>query len=92
MYEDGQLLVHTGYNSYDDKEIALIAKDGTRTVIADGVSWVRRVDKNTTLYISDNDLYSYDGKEKTRLLTDVDQMWCRDTLAGTTIDLGWYGY
>ena len=61
-------------------------------VIADGVSWVRRVDKNTTLYISDNDLYSYDGKEKTRLLTDVDQMWCRDTLAGTTIDLGWYGY
>ena len=29
---------------------------------------------------------------KTRLLTDVDQMWCRDTLAGTTIDLGWYGY
>ena len=92
VYEDGQLLVHTGYNSYDDKEIALIAKDGTRTVIADGVSWVRRVDKNTTLYISDNDLYSYDGKEKTRLLTDVDQMWCRDTLAGTTIDLGWYGY
>lgn len=87
VYEDGQLLVHTGYNSYDDKEIALIAKDGTRTVIADGVSWVRRVDKNTTLYISDNDLYSYDGKEKTRLLTDVDQMWCRDTLAGTTIDL-----
>lgn len=89
LYEDGQLLVRTEYNNYDDYEIAMIAKDGTRTVIADGVSWFRRTDKNTLLYISDNDLYCYDGKEKTRLLTDVDRVWCRSAMSASTISMGY---
>lgn len=72
LYEDGQFLVKT-----DEEEIALIGKDGSRTVIADDVTLARRVDEDNLFYVSDGDLYFYNGKERRRIATDVEMMWTR---------------
>ena len=36
-----------------------------------------RVDEDNLLYLSDGDLYCYDGKEKKRVATDVDYFWAK---------------
>ena len=85
LYEDGQYLVKTGRNSDGSFELAMIDKSGNKTVIADDVTRFVRVDSSTLLYISDGDLYRYNGKDKTRVATDVDFFWCREYMTSTQI-------
>ena len=33
------------------------------------------MDKNNLLYIQDGELYNYNGKEKTRLASDITRFW-----------------
>ena len=89
VYEDGQVCVYTGNRSGGlSFELTLANKDGSQTVIADDVSYYLRVDKNNLLYISDGDLYWYNGKDKKRVVTDVDYFWVRDTMEdGQSIDM-----
>lgn len=91
LYEDGVLMVYTGYRNYYGYELTMIASDGTAKIIGDNVTQYVRVDKSTLLYISDGDLYSYNGKEKKMVETDVDWLW---TLHSMKVEqqLGMYDY
>ncbi len=75
-----------GINVFDDEtvlaytakgELSMFDKNGENTVIADDVTQFRRTDKNI-VYISDGDLYRYDGKRKTRIKSDVSVFFCKE--------------
>lgn len=74
VYEDGNTYVYTDASSRG-AELTCIGKNANRTVVADDVQQYIRMDKDNLLYIQDGDLYSYSGKEKTRLASDITRFW-----------------
>ena len=78
VYKDGVISLYTDHNQ-NGYELTLLQKDGTKNLIADEVTEYLRVDKDTLLYLSDGDLYCYDGKEKKRVATDVDCFWAKSS-------------
>lgn len=89
LYSDGVVLAYTDYRSGYGYELTMFESDGTKSIIADDVTQYIRVDKSTLLYISDDDLYLYDGKEKTRIRSDVDYLWSQNAME-TSQEFGWY--
>lgn len=75
LYSDEVVLAYTGYREYYGYELTMFDSKGNKTMIADDVTQYIRVDKSTILYISDNDLYVYDGKEKTLLQSGANYIW-----------------
>ena len=78
IYEDGVISLYTDHNQ-NGYELTLLQKDGTKNLIADDVTEYLRVDEDNLLYLSDGDLYCYDGKEKKRVATDVDYFWAKSS-------------
>ena len=74
LYDDGIILTRGEYGNYG-YELTMFSADGTENIIGDRVTQYVRVDKSNLLYISDNDLYLYNGKEKTKVRYDVDCLW-----------------
>lgn len=74
VYEDGNIYVYTDASSRG-VELTCIDKDANRTMVADDVQQYIRMDKNNLLYIQDGELYNYNGKEKTRLASDITRFW-----------------
>jgi hypothetical protein len=91
LYGDGVILAYTGYRSYSGFELTMINAKGETTLIGDNVTQYIRVDKSTLLYISDGDLYSYNGKEKKMVRSGIDWLWSQNSIE---IDntFGWYDY
>ena len=58
----------------------MISEDGKQVIIADDVSQYIRADEKNILYISDGDLYVYDGKERKMLGLDVDYFWTKNEM------------
>lgn len=75
VYEDGSSTAYTGYRRGYGAELTMFSKKGDKTLIADDVTSYIRVDKNNMLYISDGDLYWYNGKEKKLLKSGVSYVW-----------------
>lgn len=82
VYEDGVITVYTG-SRHGGYELTMINKKGKTTVIAEDVTQYIRVNKNLLLYISEGDLYQYDGKEKSRVKSNVDYLWCMNAMEYT---------
>ena len=80
LYSDGVILAYTGYRSYSGYELTMIDSKGETTLIGDNVTQYIRVDKSTLLYISDGDLYSYNGKEKKMVRSEVDWLWSQNSM------------
>lgn len=81
LYSDGVILAYTGYNrSYSGFELTMIDSKGETTLIDDNITQYIRVDKSTLLYISDGDLYSYNGKEKKMVRSEVDWLWSQNSM------------
>lgn len=80
LYSDGAILAYTDYRGNYGFELTMVSAKGEKTRIADDVTQFIRVDKSTLLYISDEDLYSYNGKEKVSLQRDVDYVWSRNSM------------
>jgi hypothetical protein len=91
LYGDGAILAYTGYRSSSGYELTMIDSKGEATIIADNVTQYIRVDKSTLLYISDDDLYCYDGKTRTMVASDVDYVWSLESMEIENT-LGWYDY
>lgn len=80
VYDDGSVVAKT-YQDYDGAgELILLNEKGEKTILADEATYFVRTEASEMLYISDQDLYVYDGKEKTRVANDVDRIWCRETM------------
>lgn len=79
VYDD-MILVATMGNSYSEYELSMISEDGKQVIIADDVSQYIRADEKNILYISDGDLYVYDGKERKMLGLDVDYFWTKNEM------------
>lgn len=80
LYEDGKLVVYTDYRYSSGYEMGLVDKKGEMTLLADGVGSITRADNNLMFYISDGDLYMYDGKDKKMVCSDVDMFWAKEQL------------
>lgn len=80
LYEDGVIMAYTGYRSSSGYELSMINAKGEMTLIADSVDQYIRVDKSTLLYISDGDLYYYNGKEKTFVQYGVEWLWSQHAM------------
>lgn len=91
LYSDGVILAYTGYRSYYGYELTMIDSNGEVTLIGDNITQYIRVDKSTLLYISDDDLYSYNGKEKNMVRSDVDWFWSQNSM-DILHTFGWYDY
>jgi len=91
LYSDGVILAYTGVRASLGHELTMIDSKGKTTLIGDNVTQYIRVDKSTLLYISDGDLYSYNGKEKSMVRSEVDWFWSQNSME---IDntFGWYYY
>ena len=89
LYSDGMILAYTGYRSNGGYELTMIDSKGESTLIAEDVSKYIRVDKSNLMYISDGDLYVYNGKEKILVRTEVDQFWCQNPME-IEKSLGWW--
>ena len=79
IYEDSCVIGVTDKSSNTKKyqyEITMYYPNGNKVRIAEDVTWHIRIDKKTVLYLSDGDLYTFNGKTKTRIGTDVDIVWC----------------
>ena len=80
VYDDGSVVAKT-YQDYDGAgELILLNEKGEKTILADEATYFVRTEASEMLYISYQDLYVYDGKEKTRVANDVDRIWCRETM------------
>lgn len=79
VYDD-MILVATMGSSYSEYELSMISENGNQVIIADDVSQYVRADEKNMLYISDGDLYVYDGKERKLLGLDVDYFWTKDKI------------
>lgn len=79
VYDD-MLLIAADNNDYFEYELSMISENGKQVIIADDVSEYIRADEKNILYISDGDLYVYDGKERKLLGLDVDYFWTKDKM------------
>ncbi len=89
LYENGDVLAYTGYRNYSGYELTLFNSNGEKTIIGDNITQYIRVDKSTLLYISDDDLYVYDGKSKSLVHTDVEWLWSLNSM-GIQQSFGYY--
>ena len=81
IYEDGSILAYTDYsNRNGDYELSMFNSKGEKTVIADEITQYVRVDSKTIMFISDGDLFVYNGKDKTLIQNDVDYFWCKSSM------------
>ena len=80
LYSDGVILAYTGYRSYSGFELTMVTANGETVLVGDNITQYVRVDKSTLLYISDGDLYSYNGKEKKMVRAEVDWLWSRNSM------------
>ena len=80
VYEDGTVLAYTGYSRGSGYELSMFGPNGEETKIADHVSQYLRVDERLLLYISDGDLYSYNGREKTLVSDNAGWIWSKNAM------------
>lgn len=96
LYDDGVVLAYTGYRNYSGYELTMVNSKGETTLIGDDITQYIRIDKSTLLYISDGDLYSFNGKEKKLIASDVDWLWSNNSMEisktlGYGYDYDYYG-
>lgn len=79
VFEDGTMLAgdrtdtnDAGLSVYD---MILVNDKGESSYLADGVTQVFFFGKDNILYVSDGDLYHYNGKERELLVQGVDYLW-----------------
>ena len=89
LYSDDVILAYAGYREGSGYELVMINAKGEQTYIAEDVTQYVRVDDSTLLYISDGDLYYYNGKEKKLVETGVDMVWSRNAME-IKEDLNWF--
>lgn len=85
VYADGKVLASTS-PSYEGYELSISGIHSNMEYLADDVTAYWRLNENDLFYISDGDLYLYDGKEKELIAYDVDYMWCLNTMETTLED------
>lgn len=93
VYEDGQICLNRGngavrvstVSNTEPSELTLIDSDGTSQTIAEDATQYVKFGKNDLLYLSDGDLYYYDGKDKTRVISDVDGIWAQEAVPWVTM-------
>ena len=79
VYTDGKVLASTS-PSYDGYELSISGIHSKMEYLADDVTAYWRLNEDDLFYISDGDLYLYDGKNKELIAYDVDYMWCLNTM------------
>lgn len=88
LFNDGKVLAYTGYKNNSGYELTMFDSKGESTFISDNVTQYIRVDKSTMLYISDDNLYFYNGKEKQLVKNGVEWIWSKNTME-TDKTLNW---
>lgn len=72
IYEDDSVFAYAEYQPYVGYELVMFDSKGEKTQIANEVSKYVRVDTSTILYISNGNLYSYNGKNSQKIKDNVE--------------------
>lgn len=75
-YEDGSTLVWTDYMYENGGMLARISKTGEEELVAEEISRFRVLNDGKILYLIDDELRLYDGKEDEVVAGDTDYFWC----------------
>ena len=89
IYSDGVIGGYTGYDYGAGYELTLIFPDGEKVRVADEITGHVRVGEKKVMYLSDGNLYIFDGKERIRLKKGVSSFW---SLSEMEIDTFLYWY
>ena len=95
IYNDQVVEAITEMSFSDRVELEItLFENGEKTVLDDEISQVLRGDNAQYLFINDGDLYCYNGKEKSKLQTNVDWVWARNTMEYTEFsgDSEYFGF
>lgn len=72
VYEDCVILASTNRSSdYLSFDLVMRTEEGERLIVAENVKMSVRVDEDTLLYISGEDLYCFDGQERRLIAQDI---------------------
>ena len=79
VYDDNTVFAFT-YRTNSEYEVTVFDAKGKKTVVDNNITEYWRADKNTVLYLSGGDLYSFDGKENKRIMNSVRWVWCKENM------------
>ena len=79
VYDDNTVFAYT-YRTNSEFEVTVFDAKGKKTVVDNNITEYWRADKNTVLYLSGGDLYSFDGKENKRIMNSVRWVWCKENM------------
>jgi len=91
LYEDGILAAYTESSGYS-YELTLFDKNGESTLISDSVYQYMRLGNKYILYLSDGDLYCWNGEESERIDEDVEDFWAQNPMEDTVVLPLFMGY
>ena len=79
VYDDNTVFAYT-YRTNSEFEVTVFDAKGKKTVVGNNITEYWRADKNTVLFLSGGDLYSFDGKENKRIMNSVRWVWCKENM------------
>lgn len=83
-YQDGSLLAFTDitgtFDGAPSYELTTFSKEGSAKYVADGVTAYERINGSMIVYLSEGDLYLYNGKSHIKLKNAVDIIWISNSM------------
>ncbi len=97
LYDDGTILAYSDMDTYSGYELSMYSPNGEVAVIGENITQYIRIDKSKILYISDGDLFCFNGKENKLMQSDVSWIWSKDSMDVTKVFateemFDYYGY
>jgi len=96
LYDDGTILAYSDKDSYSGYELSMFSPNGDVVVIGENVTHYIRIDKAKYLYISDGDLFCFNGKESKLIQSNVAWVWSQNMdiarIFATEDMFDYYGY
>ncbi|MBQ9814702.1 MAG: hypothetical protein IJM53_03315, partial [Lachnospiraceae bacterium] len=89
FYEDGMIIARTGFGT-DGYDIAMFDQQGNQTYIGDNATEYIRVDKDTVLFIANNNLYKSSNNNSVLIETGVQSFWSMNSMTLTESANGYY--
>lgn len=80
IYQDGVVCAYCGTSGNRSYELCMTDKDGKTRIVSDDVNTFARTEDGSVLYLSDGDLFRYDGEDRELIRSGVDRFWVRQQM------------
>ena len=90
IYEDGDILVATDRSHVLENvlyNLVIRTREGEQIPVAEDVKRIIRVDEDTMLCISGDDLYCFDGQQRKLIAQNIQEIESKKELAGDSFEM-----